>query len=67
MNYQVVNDLPDTSPYFMTIGQCTISVMLISPCVMFLVHHTVISDVFLRFQQRSEHPSDATPPPSQTS
>jgi hypothetical protein len=51
----------------MTIAQCTIPAMLISPCVMFLVHHTVISDVFLHFQHYSEHPSDATPPPLQTS
>lgn len=50
LNLHAVNALPYTSPYFTTNTWCTIPAMLISPCVMFMVHHTVISDVFLHFQ-----------------
>jgi len=67
LNHQAINDLLYTSPYLIIIARCTIPAKLISPCVMFLVHHTVNSDVFLHFHQHCEQLSDATPSPLQTS
>lgn len=67
LNHQAVNDPLYACPYSIIIARCTIPAKLISPCVMLLVHPTVITDVFLHFQQHSEHPSFATPPSLQTS